>query len=189
MPLRRLIALIVDTHHRMAKPYDAEPPPSRSVSVFSKRKSREDRALGVPSQPASSRPQMTRLERPSCFTLSDQQALVLRQRSSCRTRCRSCVKAVNPWTTLLELPNRSLPGNNRIVPLHNVKQPANEPRPSSGTAIRRKPLSFRMRTSRRARLAEIISSSLFRAPQAEAMVEPDGIEPTTSCLQSTRSPS
>ena len=29
----------------------------------------------------------------------------------------------------------------------------------------------------------------YRLPHLKAMVEPDGIEPTTSCLQSTRSPS
>jgi hypothetical protein len=34
---------------------------------------------------------MSRLERPSCFTLSDQHPLVLKQQTSCRTRCRSCV--------------------------------------------------------------------------------------------------
>ena len=49
-----------------------------------------------------------------------------------------------------ELPNHSPPGNNRIVPLHNVKQPAHKPL----LLGRRNPpqtLSLRMRTSRRQR--------------------------------------
>ena len=48
-----------------------------------------------------------------------------------------------------------------------------------------RPLGQRMRS-------DVFADGLFRASSIELqfhLVEPDGIEPTTSCLQSTRSPS
>ncbi len=48
---------------------------------------------------------------------------------------------------------------------------------------------FTMSRTRRFWSAEPMSSFAWTAQQRRIMVEPDGIEPTTSCLQSTRSPS
>ena len=42
---------------------------------------------------------------------------------------------------------------------------------------------------RRARFANRLSAAAPRVASWRSVVEPDGIEPTTSCLQSTRSPS
>ena len=67
------------------------------------------------------------------------------------------------------LPNHSPPGNNRIVPLHNVKQPAHE----SLLLGRRNPpqtLSLRMRTSRRQRRRD-----RFFLPKPQAL--PEGPRP------------
>jgi hypothetical protein len=38
-------------------------------------------------------------------------------------------------------------------------------------------------------LPQTFAASDFATPSGDTMVEPDGIEPTTSCLQSRRSPS
>jgi hypothetical protein len=49
---------------------------------------------------------------------------------------------------------------------------------------------LRLRRLRRARFAqEAKRGCATRSPLGRSVVEPDGIEPTTSCLQSTRSPS
>ena len=172
MPLRRLIALIVDTHPSDCVCNPKAEPPLRDVSLAA------------------------RFERAANDTT--RKTFLLHTIRSTSAGLKAALVLQDPMSVLckgselldhsFELPNRSPPGNNRIVPLHNVKQPAHEPL----LLGRRNPpqtLSLRMRTSRRQRRRDHFFLHQSQAIATQAMVEPDGIEPTTSCLQSTRSPS
>jgi len=127
MPLRRLIALIVDTHQILAKPIFAEPPPSRSVSLFSKRKWREDRALAVPSRCVSNAPQMNPTRKTFLLHTIRSTSAGLKAADVLQDPMSVLCMGSEPLDHSCELPNHSPPGNNRIVPLHNVKQPRNKP--------------------------------------------------------------
>jgi hypothetical protein len=130
MPLRRLIALIINALH---------PPP-----------------------PKGNRRSIARQIRPSCFA---------------SIRCRRDVRRVTPAPSPPRRDGRN-PAHNRMNVLftmsnnpqagHDGATPSPRHRRGTSKSDRRRPPTTHGRTR---------------------MVEPDGIEPTTSCLQSTRSPS
>jgi hypothetical protein len=69
-------------------------------------------------------------------------------------------------------------------PLHDVRQHARfDSRLSTGHMSRACGIMFPCE-----RAFDVGSQSWKRRPQSDRLVEPDGIEPTTSCLQSRRSP-
>ena len=80
------------------------------------------------------------------------------------------------------------------LPLHNVRDPKTKERRRIDILIAGRSAFF---TSSAFALDKLINRigrigapnrSTLVGPRPKALVEPDGIEPTTSCLQSTRSP-
>jgi hypothetical protein len=144
LPLRRLIALIVDNSPLNGKAIQRRNTARRSAS-FPRGKDRLQPGSLVCHSPLARDREVTRLERPSCFTLSGQRSLVLDSKRDTMARCRPRVIRRSPARLPCREPHGSPPGNNRIVPLHNVKQPRNNPSSPD------RPLQtfiFRMRTPR-----------------------------------------
>ena len=129
MPLRRLIALIVDTHLSQLPAAIAKAEPRPLIpSAFSQRENGErNEPLVLPSRCVSNAPQMNPTRKTFLLHTIRSTSAGLKAADVLQDPMSVLCMGSEPPDHSCELPDHSPPGNNRIVPLHNVKQPRNKP--------------------------------------------------------------
>ena len=174
IPLRHLIALIINTHRAPSK---AERNPSAEA---------RSRSAAVLVQGVGDHRVIDFLK----TSLLQTYPRALRSSKSPLTEDADAGRPIGPSTgpKTREKPNSCAPTKSDMFSLHNVGNPA--PRSKArGETLDVSPDGKQARPSRGTLIiGQSRSRSINRKTQPQ-MVEPDGIEPTTSCLQSTRSPS